>query len=236
MEFVQPKRCAVKKDGAKVAKKAKAVPLEQILAMSCNRAPNMSRKVPGLVLYSFPSFDKCDSLLFFPSTLTACINSGDQQSLKSLLKSRINSQCVITGRGRSLDFDTFLYVFSLLDQLHPDSVMCVYSTKVVQNEIRTCIHFKCTETKSIRDAVKRTVSDPTLLDLSPAPYDDLEGLSALLASKPEDEREEQLLLAHTAESVLIYGQSRMVLTFDDFTKKITRLDMNCWYTSFAAVC
>lgn len=153
-----------------------------------------------------------------------------------MLKSRINGQCVITGRGRSLDLDTLMYVFNVLDQLHPDCVMCVYSTKIVDNEIRASIHFKCTETRSIRDAVKRTVSDLSLLDLSPAPYDDIEGLNALLAAKPESEREEQELLARTAESVLIYGQSQMVLTFDDFSKKITRLDMNCWYTSFAPVC
>jgi hypothetical protein len=221
----------VKRKNEKKNKRGKTIPLEVILAMSY-RAPNMSRKTAGYLLYPFPSFDRCDSLLFFPSSFSACINSGDVKGLSTLIKSRINPQCDISGCGRELNVEQLVTIFEVMNELHPDCVICVHSTKVVGNQIRATLYFKCTENRLIRASVKRNMADPSMLDMAPAPYENAPRSRRVLELLPEGERLEMAESVHVAENILIYGESLMVLTFDDNSKKITHFESDCWYTSF----
>lgn len=218
-----------KKNGGKVKRSFK-VSVEVALAKT-NRAPNMSRKNQGATLYPFPSFDKCDSLLFFPSTFASCLNSGDFVSLSKLLKSRVDNSCDINVAGRPLTVDMVVKVHEIMNELHPDSMICVHTTKVVGNEIRTLLYFKYTDSTTIRKSLMRTCADPDYVDMC-SPRGDPNKLSAFLDTKPEQER---AVLSHMLEhqdEVLVYGRAYMTMTFDDFTKKVTGLHMECEFTSF----
>jgi hypothetical protein len=62
---------------------------EQILLaqLGSGTFPTMSRKRKAQQLFVFPSFDKCDSLVFFPSSFARCVNSYDMKELGKLFAS-----------------------------------------------------------------------------------------------------------------------------------------------------
>lgn len=225
---------AVRTKGGKVVRKAKVIPIEVTMAIA-NRGPNMSRKNGGTRLYPFPSFDKCDSLLFFPTTFTSCLNSGDFVSLMKLLKSRVNKDCEISIAGQRMDIDLCVGAFEMSNEVHPDTICCVHSTKVVGNEIRSFMYFKYTENKALRRAMEKSTRDTSMLDLCPTPRANTEVLDNFLLTKSAEESFLLSALVATAEEIVVYGTSTLTLTFEDYTKKITHLDMKCEYTSFSAV-
>lgn len=228
---------AVKTKGGKIVRKAKVLPIEISMAIAHrnHRGPNMSRKNSGTQLYPFPSFDKCDSLLFFPSTFSSCLNSADMVGLEKLLKHRTDKRCDFTIGERSMDVDTCVLAFELATEMHPDSVICVHQTKVVGNQIRALMYFKYTENRMIRKSLENTTSDPSLLEVCPTPRSNTPLLNAYLSTKSEEEQFQLSALVCSTEELVVYGTSTLVLTFDDMTKKITRFEGNCVYTSFGAV-
>jgi len=224
---------SVRTKGGKVVRKAKVIPIEVTMAVA-HRGPNMSRKNSGTRLYPFPSFDKCDSLLFFPTTFTSCLNSGDYVSLGKLIRSRIDGDCEMRVAGQKMDVDMCVGAFEISHEAHPDTICAVHSTKVVGNQIRSFMYFKYTENKSLRLALERSSRDTTMLKYCPTPQSNTEALFSFLATKSPEEREMLQVLVDSAEEIVVYGTSLLTLTFEDFTKKITHFDMQCEFTSFSA--
>lgn len=67
-----------------------------ISALSSVSKPNMSRRLPyNNVIVAFPSFDKCDSLVYFPTTFTKHLNNGDMSALGKLFVSHLDKNCDI---------------------------------------------------------------------------------------------------------------------------------------------
>ena len=134
-----------------------------------------------------------------------------------------------------MDLDMYLYVFELMQEMHPDSMMCVHSTKVIGNQIHALVYIKYTENRVIRRSMELSTSDPTLLDVCPTPRSDTPALESYLATKTEEERFALSALVCSTDEIMVYGTGNMILTFEDFTKKITRFEASCEYTSFSAV-
>lgn len=225
---------SVRTKGGKVVRKAKVIPIEVTMAIT-HRGPNMSRKKQGTRLYPFPSFDKSDSLLFFPTTFTSCLNSGDYVSLGKLIKSRVDSDCEMTIAGQKMDPDMCVGTFEISHEAHPDTICCVHSTKVVGNQIRSFMYFKYTENKALRIALEKSARDTSLLKFCPTPQSNTAALYSFLSTKSPEERLALSALVETAEEIVVYGTSVLTLTFEDYTKKITHFDMVCEFTSFQAV-
>jgi hypothetical protein len=145
--------------------KSKIIPIEVMMSMShrTHRSPNMSKKIGGTKLYPFPSFDKCDSLLFFPSTFSSCVNSADLSSLEKLLRQRTDKNCTFHACGKEMDLDAYIGMFEMMNEMHPDSVTCVHQTKVVENQIRVTFYFKYTENKFLRTVVEKRIAPDHLL-------------------------------------------------------------------------
>jgi hypothetical protein len=215
-------------------KKAKRVALEVSLSTT-NRGPNMSRKSAGAMIYSFPSFDKCDSLLFFPATFTKCLNSGDLPSLSKLILSRIDQRCDVSLANINVSVPNMVTMFGIMNEVHPDSVMCVVGTKVVENQIRAKICYKYTDNKTLRESMEKSFPDPIVYKACSGPRTDPDQLMQFVQSKPANERAEIAYTLQHAEEVVIYGNSYMTLTFDNYTKKVTGLQLECEFTSFTAV-
>jgi hypothetical protein len=231
MQLLMSNSSSSKKAPKRYPKKAKRVALEVSLAAT-NRGPNMSRKTAGSTIYSFPSFDKCDSLLFFPATFT---NSGDFPSLVKLIQSRIDQRCDIVMASVNVNAATMVNMFELMNEVHPDSVICVVATKVVENQIRAKMCYKYTDNRTLRQAMERSFPNPVVYKACSGPRTDADLLMQFVESKPPHERAEiAFTLAH-AEEVVIYGNSYMTITFDDYTKKVTALQLECEFTSFRAV-
>jgi hypothetical protein len=197
--------------------------------------PNLSRKNPGTVIYSFPTFDKCDSLLFFPATFARCVNSGDFTSLNKLIRSRIDRNCEITLVGTRVSLEGMLAVFELMNELRPDSIHCVHSTKVVENEIRATLCYKYTDNLTLRQALKGSFPDPRVYNACAGPRGDPEQRAEYVNSRPEHEQADIMYSLAFAEEVVVYGNAYLTLAFDEHTKKVTALKLGCDFTSFRVV-
>jgi len=225
----------------KVSPYRKGMTLRQALAEGAKK-PNMSRRSPSNVLIAFPVFDRCDSLVYIPTTLARLTNSDDMVGLKKLLTTYMHKDCVFSFHiniGNVMDFNqkSFLQLMAVSNTLEPDRIMCVHSTKVVENKIRATVYVKLTDNQYLYDLMSRTkpVADPMVASLC------LQDRAARLKLYVHDEllpeNIKQELAAHSdsTKDLSMYMQCDIVLTFDDMTKKITRLEMTYLVTSIHPV-
>lgn len=206
------------------------------IAQNASKAPNLSRKFRGLKLYAFPSFDKCDSLVFFPSTMTRHLNSGDFDSLTSLMNAHLHKNCQVRISPHSnirLNAPMFVKLFEVMNDAHPDSVMCVHTTKVVENAIAAKMYFKFTDSQVINNSMARTVTDsmfsPMFSRRRSSRFED----NMDLASKSEQERRAITAIVDSEVDLIVYGKIDLKLTFDDTSKKVVGIDFLCEFTSLS---
>jgi len=137
-------------------------------SIQCRKVVKRSSALPDTgkhVLYAFPSFDRSDALLFLPSTLLRHINAADMKGYSRLLLSRLDKSCDIRVpylSSEPVSPSLLIEFHELLGNIHPDSVACVHSTKVVENKIVATIHAKFTAINTIYDSVARETKDPLL--------------------------------------------------------------------------
>lgn len=188
-----------------------------------------------LMLYAFPSFDRSDALLFVPSTFVSLVNSYDIPGLSKLLYSRFDKNCEVympyLGE-RVATVNELIQFHSQLNDLHPDAIVCVHSTKVVENEIRAATYTKYTTSKTIYDSFARTnVSMGN--DMPMFALEREASIKRNLAFQTEDNAMTNAL--KTNEDLLVYMFLEMVLTIDDMTKKVTRYVVTGKITSIEPV-
>jgi hypothetical protein len=99
-KLVKSQKPAKKRTGGKIFVKPQPMTVET--ALTKGKGPNMSRKNHRDQLYSFPVFDKCDSMMFFPAKFTSYLNSGDFTSLRRLMKTRFDKECTVNLCGNGM--------------------------------------------------------------------------------------------------------------------------------------
>jgi len=192
----------------------------------------MSRRAPSTVLVAFPTFDRCDSLVFLPSTLTRLINSDDIAGAARLCNTHMHKDCVINYRtepGNNFTFNmkSFLHFAKLTNVLEPDRVMCVHSTKVVDNQIRATVYMKLTDTQVLyRMNNTHHQSDAQIAEL--LPQDRTKRFTMHSNGHPDANI---LQLSRLDEDLLLYLKYELIMTFDDVTKKVYAMDFTFALTS-----
>lgn len=177
-------------------------------------------------LYVFPNFDKCDSLVYFPSTFARHVNSGDLPALSKLLTAHLSKDCLIRMcfTDQQLTPSAIISMYDILLQLQPDCMMCMHTTKIEGNQVRARVYLKGTESKFLHETVAQSITDPLF-----APTFNVDRMDALKLridmqdNRDEAERQRLLELAASEVDLVIYVQSEFVLTFDAFTKKVTNI-------------
>ena len=206
--------------------------------MNGNKAPNMSRKSQGAVMYAFPSFDKCDSLLFLPTTLSKFINSADFSAVGELFQAHTSKDCQVSLMSNllTLNISSFVKLYELAGELYPDTLTCVHSTKVVGNTIQATMYTKYTDCAAIFDGVmKSRAKDELFQSLCMAP-DRLDRYRGKILPHGRSPKEITKILAPAALDVnlITYANLTMNFTFDDSTRKITRIEYVYDVTSLVA--
>lgn len=198
-------------------------------------AQNMSTFNRKAKLYAFPSFDRCDSLLFLPVSMARFLNSGDFSGLRKLMASKIDKNCEVYMTNVKVTSDALIETFEIMNELHPDCVSVVHTTKVIGNEIHADIHYKYTDNLTIRKYLKSKYPDcKELFSVYGGPRASPEIMEEYLQSRPEEERFELAAQLATSENMLIYGRSLMKITFDNHTKRVTKFAGDCAFTGTAA--
>jgi hypothetical protein len=192
-----------------------------------------SRRQREPVLYVFPSYDKCDSLLYFPNAFTRHLNTADFTSLSKLFSNHLQKDCDISFACFKMKptARTFVKVFEFMNDLHPDSFMCVHHTKVVENQIMSTIHLKFTDCRKIYDALNRTATDPwhrSVLDMC---SDD--NIKERVADENYTALEADRIYGWMKEKrdMVVYLKIDMILTFEDMHKRIVSMIMNSRLTN-----
>jgi len=197
---------------AKPTKKAKPV---------IDDTPVVPKKTP---LFVFPSFDKCDSLVYLPTTLTRHLNTGDIPSVRKLLLKHLDRECNISifHCFDNMSLKLLLSMYQLMDDMQPDRIMCVSSTRVVGNQILAQAHMKFTDNKLIHDTAVENVSDPILKPfLTKECREDGFKQKIVNEKRPPEEEAHMIAMVDSKQDLTVYVSMDFVLTFSEFTKKIT---------------
>jgi hypothetical protein len=204
-------------------------------ATNPNRAPNLSRKFRDLKLYAFPSFDKCDSLVFFPSSMSRHLNSGNYQGLCQLMSAHLHKNCSvrISPKGNArISAPMFVKMFEIMNDAHPDSVLCVHTTKVIDNAIHARMYFKFTDCPVINNSLAHTISDATFKPMFARQRSDRFKDNMNLTFKTEAEKEALNAIVDSDVDLVVYGKADFRLCFD-VNKKVTDIDFLCEFTSLS---
>lgn len=210
-----------------------------INSVQCKR--QLRRRSTKAMLYAFPSFDRCDSLLFLPSTIMTHLNKSDLSSLSKLFHAYMDKNCSIQISymgDETLNVTSLIKFHTLLDELNPDSIVCVHTTKVVENQILASAYTKYTASKTIYDSVARSVTDPLFLPMFGLQRDASIIRSIKRESRSDAEKTQLSNIIHAAESgcdLQLYLRLDLVFTFDDFTKKVTHYQVTEQLTSIKPV-
>lgn len=201
--------------------------------------PNMSRRTRDTMLYAFPSFDRCDSLLFFPSSLARHLNSGDIPSVAKLFLTHMDKNCSIDSFKSSphkMTVQNLVRVYEILNELQPDKITCMHSTRVEENQIKSVGFMKFTNCRSIYNSVASMIKDT---HFSPIFKHTWENHLRYKIEKEEDlpleTKERYLALVETGCDLVVYGKIEVILTVDDLTKKVSKLTLNMKTTSVEEV-
>lgn len=203
----------------------------------------LRRRQPGnsgrsYKLYAFPTFDKCDSLLFIPTSIAALCNSGDMPALSKLLHSRAAKDCRVymdVLSDEDMSPDTYVKMQGIIVDTHPDIILCVHSTKVVENQIFASAVIKFTASLAMHKSIARVKKDPTFDPLFSVERAESLRHMILREDIPEHERVQFYDLLDTDLDLVIHKKTEMVLTFDDVTKKLMRLSMKCRLTAIEVI-
>lgn len=206
------------------------------------KVPNISRRGQGsAVLCAFPTFDKCDSLVFLPHSISKFMNSGDISGMSTLLTNHAAKNCEVSMKGMEMLLDGFLYLNELITELHPDTVSCVNTTKVVGNTILATMFTKYTDSNSIFDCVARTKSNDPLFkkifgDLSVCGDRSKRMAHKIepIANKTEEEKAQMLTVAAGPGDMVVYANYYLKFTFDDTTRKVTHINYDFELTSLTS--
>jgi hypothetical protein len=121
-------------------------------------------------------------------------------------------------------------LYEVMNELQPDSIMCVHQTKVVENQILATVYKKFTACKAIYDSVARSSkrSDcPTLCEIRKT-------MSCAQNHASPVKTEELHRLLQAEATVTVYTRLELVITFDDVTKKVVHLRCTPVLTSLHA--
>lgn len=188
---------------------------------------------PKIPLVAFPQFDKCDSLVYFPHSYARHLNCGDVAATSALLYTHADKDCQVKCVCGT---ETYFYpvkhlkmILNMSNDLGPDRIMCVHTTKVVENQIRSVIYMKLTDSQSLYSAICDNADDPAYKQLSKRSH----RFQQFLTQPELDAEVKQVVKDHSQvdDDVLLYMRMDFVLTFDDRTRKITCIESDVQLTS-----
>mmetsp|Transcript_101553 Transcript_101553/g.199219 ORF Transcript_101553/g.199219 Transcript_101553/m.199219 type:complete len:289 (+) Transcript_101553:70-936(+) len=187
------------------------------------------------ILYAFPNFDRSDSLLFLPSTLARHLNSSDFASLSKLLQSKFSKNCKVVMPYGAADINSLFTFHNLLNDIHPDFLVCVHNTKVIENKIHANVYSKFTACKPIYEAVARTDMDPCFVPVfGVTRHSSIQKLLDL-HTRSEEEAHNFMEIINTDSDLLLYLHLELIFTINDTTKKIIQYEMKGRITSVKPV-
>ena len=169
------------------------------------------------------------------------MNSGDITGMATLLNTHTSKNCEVNMKGMEMMLDGFLYLNELMTELHPDTVSCVNTTKVVGNTILATAFTKYTDSNSIFDCVARTKNRDPLFNRIFGDMNACGDRSKRMAhkiepitNKTEEEKSQMITVASGPADIVVYANYYLKFTFDDATRKVTHINYDFELTSLTS--
>lgn len=185
-------------------------------------------------LFAFPTYDKSDAMLYLPSTYAKLVNSGELDELAKLMKNYCQKDCNVCLHPLfNVTVPHYLQILELVNVLHPDSVMCMHSTKVVGNQIQAVLYHKHTDSPEMHHYADIVVNDPDFKYYFVGSRIDILRRNFRLSAMDAERRNEILSVLYLEEEFQVYGRVDLTITFDETSKKI--VDMQ-YFNSYTSIC
>jgi hypothetical protein len=209
--------------------------IKPVKSCKTTKKPRSSSQHHELKLVLFPSFEKCDTLIYFPHALARHLNSGDAHEISRLMHSHSSRDCLVRFSENEADgcsYKNLLNILTFSMDLHPDAVMCVHSTSVAGHQISATMYFKYTDCRYINSALRSLAKERNLVRMVESRGDRMKQ-NLRLDSRPEPERAYLSRLIDSGEDIVVYGKIHLVLTLESRSKKISSILLDSQFTSVA---
>lgn len=211
-------------------KSASAKPIKKILPAA-----------QPMKLLAFPSFDKSDAMVYFPSTFARLQNSGDCDKLREIFQAYCTRDCRVEFMAAPHSFSVPVTIFLQLlvanDTMYPDGVLCMRSTKVVENQIVAELYFKhydLPEAHQYRGLMSSNLCDQYKWLVNGEQRTALLIRNMRLDTKTEFSRNQAIRMIESQERLEMYGKVNFNITFNPYSKKVTKVDYLSQYTAIAS--
>jgi hypothetical protein len=215
-----------KSSSTKIMRKKKTINSGSLLAQFGEAGfSQLSRRAKATKLFVFPSFDKCDALLYFPSTMSRYLNSGDLDRLGVLFDTHLDKKChVIAPCAIEVDVQLYLKFFELKNMWQTDFISCVHNTKVVENEMIATVYFKFTDNQFIYNSVAGSVKEEAFKPAFCVDKLRSERFEAVMDPTyvTEEERDRVRSVLNSDVDVEVYGTMVFKLKIDNTRNKIVQ--------------
>jgi hypothetical protein len=172
---------------------------------------------------------KHDTIAAFPANFASCLNSGDFRTLNSLVNSHLDQHCDISLSycQSKLSCQAFVQFFELMNEVHPDRIMCVHTSETYGNRVLATIYMKFTDCKPLYESVARMVKDPVFASFFPCSRAEILKRKMKTEMRPEAERRQLEALLESDSDLVVYGCVQVVLTTNEVTQKGIGLQLLC---------
>jgi len=164
------------------------------------------------------------------------LNSSDFTGLFKLFQTHLDRACDITFcGGLTPNVKQLVKLFEFMDQIHPDNILCVHNTKVIENEIHATTYSKFTDCSALRASVVRNTTDAMALQMFGDRVECFRERMQLTDVCDEKKKEEMSEILKSNHDVAVYMKIHVQLTFDANTNKGVKLTFNAGITSLEAI-
>jgi hypothetical protein len=156
------------------------------------------------------------------------------KSAEHLVNTHQHKDCIVDfcmGQDFKLSAQAMTQVLYLFEDLEPDRIMCVHSTKVVENKIKSTIYMKLTDCQQLYSYKTKELKESVFGSMCMEDRISRFSLYSRIGSSTESARQQMQLLSHTNDDLLMYLACEMVLTVDDFSNKIAHIHFTVKMTS-----
>ena len=204
-------------------------PLLPAATQTTSQTPMMMRFMLASTLHQ----PKLNSIYSFPADVMSCLNSANFTALSCLTQTHLDPNCEITVSytHQKLSCQKFLKLFELLNEIHPDRIMCSQKCETQGNRVSGQAFLKFTDSKPLYDSVAWRVNDPALSTFFPPCRADILKRKMRPYNLPEPARRQLVALLESDQDLVIYGSIDVVLDINPITHKGVRLHLECQYQS-----
>lgn len=174
-----------------------------------------------------------DPVIYFPSAMINCLNSGDNIGLVNLLRQNIDHRCAfgLYCCNTQLSARAFLKFFELMNEIHPDRILTISNSSMVSDHITTATSIKFTDKRMLFDAIARTADEPALMPLFYSDRANHLKRRLCLPNQPEEEKRHIAELAESDSDLVVCGAIEFHAIINEVTNKVTGLYLTGGITS-----